>query len=154
MRAMGAEPRMLAFAVATGRMGCVFLVGGELRDWRLSKKAAQSVELARTYAGTWIGALCPDVVVTEDVSKRSHKGKKTRELITAVSGVAARKGLLDVKVHRTSSFTNKYEEAEALGNRFPEIAAWVPKKPRIWETEPQNTVYFEALALALHVRGE
>jgi hypothetical protein len=151
MRTMSAKPRVLAIAAATGRIGYVFFVGGELRDWKLSKKAAKNSELARAYADSWIETLHPHVVVTEDIQKHSSKGHKTRDLITAISDTAAEKDLLDVKVPRSSAFANKYEEAEALGEQFPEIAAWVPKKPPIWETEPHNTVYFEALALALQV---
>lgn len=151
---MAAKVRVLAVAAATGRVACVFLVGGELRDWRLSKKAAKSVEFVRTYMDVWIVALRPDVVVTEDIPESSSKGRKSRDLIAAVSDVAARKHLLNVQIQRTSSYANKYEEAEALGKRFPELAPWVPKKPKIWETEPKNTVYFEALALALQVIDE
>lgn len=143
--------RVLSLAVATGRIGCVFLVDGALRDWRLSKKAARSAELAQRQVEVWIESVGPHVVITEAVSQRSTKSKKTRTLIDVVGRVAADMGVLDVKVSRGSSFKNKYEEAAALGTRFPEIAAWVPKKPKIWESEPRNTVYFEALTLALEV---
>lgn len=143
--------RVLSVAVATGRIGYVFLVDKKLCDWRLSKKAAKSVELAKRQAQVWIEKLGPHVVVIEDVSEHSTKSRKTRQLIDGIGCVAVERGLHDVRVSRVSAFKNKYEEAAALGNRFPEIAAWVPKKPRIWETEPRNTIYFEALALALEV---
>ena len=150
---MGAKQgfRVLSVGVATGRFGYVFFVDGRLRDWRLSKKAAKSTELAKRQAEAWIEKLRPDVVVTEAVPERSTKSRKTRCLIDAIASAACEQGVLDVKVARVSAYKNKYEEAEALGRRFPEIAAWVPKKPRLWETEPRNTVYFEALALALEV---
>ena len=151
MMTMAARLRVLAIAVATGRIGCVLLIGGELRDWRLSRTAARSAKVARAQAEKWIDVLRPDVVVTEAVPKRSSKSTKTRQLIDAIAAVAGEKELLDVKVVRTSLFENKYEEAKALGQRFPEIAAWVPKKRRIWEPEPRNTIYFEALALAMQV---
>ena len=153
MRTMAAKVKVLAVAAATGRIGYVFLVDGELRDWQLSKKAATSVELASAYADNWITTLHPDVVVTEDIRKRSSKGRKTRALIASVSEITTKRCLLDVKVPRSSAYANKYEEADALGKRFPELAAWVPKKPKVWETEPKNTVYFEALALALQAMG-
>ena len=148
---MGSSFRVLAIAVATGRIGYVFLVDGALRDWRLSKKAARNMELAERQTNAWISVLNPHVVVTEAVSRQSIKSEKTRQLIDAVSSIAVERSVLDAKVSKTSAFKNKYEEAEALARRFPEIAAWVPKKPQIWETEPRNTVYFEALSLALQV---
>jgi hypothetical protein len=151
MRVMRARLRVLAIAVASGRVGCVFFVSGKIRDWRLSKKAAKNVELSEKQATKWIDKFRPDVVVTEDVSKQSTKSTKTRSLISTISGVADRRKLLDVKVPQAGTSKNKYEEAKALGKRFPEIAAWVPKKPQIWEPEPRNTVYFEAIGLALQI---
>ena len=57
----------------------------------------------------------------------------------------------NVAVQRVQRFANKHEEAKALVERFPDILPWKPKRPEIWETEPRNMVYFEALALALEV---
>ena len=150
---MERKTRLLAVAVGTGRIGYVFLIGGKVRDWKLSKRAAMSVELARAYAETCMHTLRPDVVVTEDVPRRSLKSRRTRDMIAAVSGAAVERQILEIKVLRASAFANKYEEADALGKRFPEIAAWVPKKPRLWQPEPRNTVYFAALALAVNVIG-
>lgn len=148
---MATRIRILAISVGTGRIGYVFLVDGKLCDWRLTRKAASSPELAAKYTEVWIDNLGPDVVVTEKVAKHSTKSVKTRALIDAVANVAEERERLSVSVPRISTFSNKYEEAESLGNRFPEIQSWVPKKRRIWETEPRNTVYFEALTFALQV---
>ena len=73
-----AATRVLAIAVATGRVGYVFLAGRRLRDWGLSRKASSSPELAAAQARRWIEALEPDVVVTETVAAGSRKGEKTR----------------------------------------------------------------------------
>ncbi|MEM7172291.1 MAG: hypothetical protein AAF530_19135 [Pseudomonadota bacterium] len=140
-------------AVGTGRIGYVFLVDGKLRDWRLSKKASKSPERAAKQAKIWINNLEPDVVVTERIGEHSAKSARTRALIDAITDIDVGRKLLNVKAKRVCSAANKYEEATVLGEQFPEIQAWVPKKPRIWETEPRNTVYFEALALALQVFG-
>jgi hypothetical protein len=56
--------------------------------------------------------------------------------------------LLDVAVARECCYANKYVEADALAERYPDIAAWKPKKRRFFDNEPRNTVLFEALALA------
>ena len=50
---------------------------------------------------------------------------------------------------RQQAYPNKFFEANDLAERFPELAAWVPKRPKLWEREPRNLVYFEALALAV-----
>ena len=135
-------------AVATGRIGYVYLVGDQLKDWGLSRKASRSSKLAAAQAERWTGDLNPDIVVTEKVSLQSTKSAKTRSLIAAIQVVTAQANVLDMFVTHNSEFRNKYEEAKHLAERFPEIAAWVPRARRIWEPEPKNTVLFEALAMA------
>lgn len=146
--------KVLAIAVATGRIGYVFMIGGELRDWGISRKASKSPDLAAKQAKSWIAHLKPDVVVTEKTDDSSRKGEKTKLLINAITNVTAEAFLLDVAVTRIKLFKDKYTEANALAEQFPELKAWVPKKPRIWEAEPRNTTYFEALSLALQVQPE
>ena len=144
----------MAIAVATGRIGYVYLISDRLRDWGLSRKASINPTLAAAQTEKWIVDLNPDVLVTEKVSKISTKSFKTRSLIESVQRVAANANLLDVSVVRANIFKNKYEEAKHLGERFPEISAWVPRARRIWEPEPKNTVLFEALGLAVSVLDE
>lgn len=140
--------RILAIAVATGRIGYVFLVGSKLKDWGLSRKASRSTQAASGQVKDWITQLEPDVVVTENVPKSSTKSGKTRALIEVITKFARDAQLLDVQVTKPHFFKNKYAEAQALGERFPEIAIWVPRIRRLWEPEPRTTVLFEALAMA------
>ena len=140
--------KILAMAVATGRIGYVFVIGDKLKDWGLSRKASRSPALAALQAETWLNHLKPDIVITEKVPPLSTKSQKTRSLIEAIQSIAASANVLDMFVARNSLFSNKYAEAAHLGERFPEISAWVPRPRRIWEPEPKNTVLFEALALA------
>ena len=142
-----ARLRVLAIAVATGRIGYVFLNGGKLRDWGLSRKASKSPVLAAGQAQKWINELKPDVVVTEKLDG-SRKGRKSRDLIGAIARVAENNYLLDVSVRRIRTYKNKYAEATALVAEFPDLLPWMPRKRRIWEPEPRNTVYFDALVLA------
>ena len=140
--------RVLAFAVATGRIGHVLVIGERLWIGDLSKRASKNTELAALHAHRLINELKPDVVVTEQLPKYSTKGSKTRALIETIANIAAKANLLDIRVVRPHDFPNKYAEAQYLGTKFPEIAAWVPKPRRLWEPEPRVTVVFEALALA------
>jgi hypothetical protein len=91
----------------------------------------------------------PDVVVTEEVLLARHKGQRSIALIEALTHAAERKGLLTMTVPRQHNYLNKYAEAEALVERFPELIPWQPKRLHFYDNEPRNTVLFEALSLAL-----
>lgn len=58
---------------------------------------------------------------------------------------------LNVEVIRQQQHANMYEEAAVLAKHYPQLRPWLPKQPPIWMPEPRNTVYFEALAMALQV---
>lgn len=147
-------PRVLAFAAATGRVGSVFLIGDRLIDWHISNKAAESKVEAAGHAQTLINRFVPDVVVTEDLEAASSKGEHTLSLLSAISTTAAHNGLFDVSVPRKHLYANKYVEADALVEEYPELAPWKPAQRRFYDNEPRNTVLFEALSLALLMRDQ
>lgn len=146
--------RMLAVAAASGRIAYVYLIGNRLMDWRISDKASDSEAEAAKSAARWIETLQPDVVVTEDTLGAKKKGRRTKEIIAAVAAVAASAELLDVSVVREQLFPNKYAEAKALAETYPDLKPWLPYRRLLLDNEHRNTVLFEALALALViVRG-
>jgi hypothetical protein len=140
--------RILAFAAASGRVGSVFLIGDKLMDWHVSVKAAENTIEAMGYAQQQINRFTPDAVVTEDPDTAQHKGANSLRLIAAIARTAEDNDLLDVSVPRERRYPNKYAEADALVERYPELAPWLPMKRRFYDNEPRNTVIFEALALA------
>lgn len=140
----------MAIAAATGRVGYVYLVDGKLRDWGISRAASASPRRASAQATRWIALLKPEVVVTERIDG-SRKGARTRKVIAAIAKAAAGQPLFDVSVPRSHAFGNKYDEAESLVKRFPELAVRLPKRRRIWDAEPRSTLFFEALSLAVPV---
>ena len=141
-------PRVLALSAAHGRVGYVFLVGTELMDWRISDRASESPVAAAGYAQERINTFQPTIVVTEKLSSATRKRDKTKGIITAIAGAAARNAVYDIAVPRQQHYPNKYTEAVALLQRYPELKPWLPKKRRIFDKEPENMVVFEALALA------
>ena len=140
--------RILAFAAATGRVGSVLLIGDRLVDWHTSNKAAESGIKAAAHAQSRINNLMPDVVVTEELETARRKGKHTLAIIAAIARTAEHNDLLDVSVPHRHRYPNKYAEADALAEQFPELAPWKPMKRRFYDNEPRNTVLFEALSLA------
>lgn len=149
-----AKLRLLGLAAGTGRVACVYLRDQEVRDWRMSSKAARSPELAAKQAAFWIEHLRPDVVVTERVLEASRKGARTKAIIEAMAAEARARDLLVVALPRQHEYADKYAEAEALAARYPALTAWLPPKRRFYDNEPRNTVLFEALSLADAVQRE
>jgi LmbE family N-acetylglucosaminyl deacetylase len=146
---MNMEPnRLLAMAAASGKVGMVFFVGKRLMDWQLSVKASKSPQHATEWLASLIRARQPHVIVTEKIETAKSKGDHTKLLIAAMAALAAEHELLDITIDRPSHFANKYDEADVLAERYPEMAAWKPKHRRFFDNEPRNTVLFEALALA------
>ena len=140
--------RMLAVAAASGRIAYVYLIGNRLMDWRVSDRASDSEAEAAKAAKRWIETLQPDVVVIEDTLGARKKGKRTKEIIAAIAEVASRANLLDVAVVREQCFSNKYVEAKALCERYPDLKPWLPYRRLLLDNEHRNTVIFEALSLA------
>ncbi len=143
--------RVLAVAVAKGRAGYVYLAGGELIDWNVSVKAVQSATDLAQWVQKLITDLKPDVVVTEKLTETCRKGRKTKGLIKAITELTSHNYVLDVSVERPRNHQCKYTEAAELAECYPELRGWLPKKRRYWDSEPRNTILFEALALAEQV---
>jgi hypothetical protein len=140
---------VLSIAVASSKVGYVFLHGGGLQDWGITVKAAKSSSELVEFVQRLINDLRPDVVVTEDCSIDCRKGAKSKMLIASVAELASHNPVLDIAVSRPRLFQSKYEEAEELTAQYPEIAGYLPKhKRRIFDFEPRGMVLFEALALA------
>lgn len=144
-------PRVLSLAAATGRIGHVFLDKADLQDWKLSRVVANDPEAAARHVRRLIETFRPDVVVTEKIIEESRKGDRARANIMAMAKEAANHQLYDIAVVRARPFKNKYLEAEALTERFPALLSRLPDRRKAWNSEPKQTVIFEALALALQV---
>lgn len=80
-----APHRILAVAVASGRVGYVLLVGDKLKDWHVSYTAPKSSTKAAELAQKWINRLKPDVLVTEKAEEAARKGTKTKAIIAAIA---------------------------------------------------------------------
>lgn len=143
--------RVLGIAVASGRVGYVLMFRGKPCQWGLSRTAAKTVTEAERIARSWIVRFRPDVVVTEDIVAKCRKGKRAKANIQAIAALAAEAELYDIAVPRPHRYGNKYAEAEALAERFPELRPRLPNKRPLWDSEPRNTTIFEALILALEV---
>ena len=140
--------RLLAVAVASGKMAYVFLIDGTLKDWHCSRAASLSPPNGRSLLRNAVARLEPDLVITEDPFKPTRKYGSSKEILHALAQELVDSATPHRLVQRDQQFDNKYEEAQALAKRFPGIAPWLPKTPKIWEAEPVSAIYFEALSMA------
>lgn len=141
--------RVLSVAVASGRAGYVFLEGTQLLDWGITVKATKKSTELVAFVQELINSLKPDVVVTEQCDTECRKGKTAKKLIHAISELASHNYVLDVSVPRPRAFDTKYDEAEDVVSRHPDLTGYLPgTRPRFYEFEPRNMILFEAMALA------
>ena len=136
--------RFLAVAVNSKRMGFVFFVGNQLKDWRTMTKPTQSPEDASEALEKLIEDYQPDVVVTEQVDEN---GSRIGSLRRALCTCAEKRKVLDVSIKRRQLFANKYEEAAWLADTYPSLKPWVPPKRRFFENEPPRMILFQATSL-------
>lgn len=145
--------RVLAMAVATGRIGYVLLENDKLIDWGISRVAARSPDKALETAKDWISKLDPQAVVTEAAGSNRHKRSKTLALMEAVTRAARESDVINVTTAKVRTYRDKYQEAQALVKQYPELLPRLARKPAIWLNEPRRMILFEALSLALRLRN-
>ena len=139
---------MLAVAINKHRMGYVFLIGSQLKEWRTMTKPTNSQSEAAGAMQDLINTFKPDVVVTEKVGDRNDLVTSLKRSLVRTT---AQNYVLDVSVPRKHQYRSKYEEASALAGMHPEIKPWVPPKRQFFGHEPHRMILFDALALANHV---
>ena len=62
-------------------------------------------------------------------------------------GVAERSIVLVAKAKRSQSHKNAYAEAQAMVERYPQLATRLPVR-RFYDPEPRELIFFEAIGLA------
>lgn len=129
----------------------MYLQGKALKDWRVSHKAARTPGDGVHVLKGWMTMYEPDVVICQNPDTAGRKGDRNVAILKAMARAISDEDALDLLVTRRFEYRNIYEEAAAIARRYPELKHKLPKKPRIWETEPRRIIYFEAMALALFV---
>lgn len=140
--------RVLSVAARTGRIACVVIDDGDLVIWAASEKAATSTTEAAKKLSAWVQEFKPDVLISENSDTARKKRGVQIPILKALASVGEDSGLINLVVRRKRRFQNAYIEAAHFGEQFPDLAHLVPRKPAIWQREPYNLAYFEALALA------
>ncbi len=141
------HPNTLSIAVASGRIGYVYLSDGEVRDWGISNVAAKSSEAAKSKTDFLIENYRPDLIVTEKLSPHTRKSGQTIGNVQAVQEAAIASDAQHIAVEHIQHHANKYLEMNELAQRHPVLASWLPAKRKLWESEDRRASIWEALAL-------
>ncbi|MEM7241535.1 MAG: hypothetical protein AAF429_05070 [Pseudomonadota bacterium] len=148
---MERHSRTLAFAASTKRIVAVFLEDTKVVGWRLSRKAARNPKDAAACLKSWIDDFEPDLMISED-PVASHKGDHVKTLLETIGLMCDQADGLNVRLPRRQVYHDKYEEAKVLADKYPQLRTLVPRKPAIWNSEPHDISYFEALSYVEHLR--
>ncbi len=129
-------------------MAFAFLIAVNLKACSCSHPASLSAPKGRSLLRSAVARFEPSLVVTEDPFKPTRKSLSSLQVLNALVKELTDSAIPHHLVQRDQQFANKYDEAQALADRFPAIAPWLPKTPKIWEAEPVSAIYFEALSMA------
>ena len=69
------DGRIMAMGVSTGKVGFVYLMDGDIKDWRLSVQASRSIDHVFAQATEWFEYYRPDLVLMEVISPATRKGR-------------------------------------------------------------------------------
>ena len=139
--------KVMGLAVAAGKVGFVILRNDQLLDWKVSKVAAKSPERMQQVLQGWLDIHQPDCVISETINLYSRKSNRTLSVMKAAEYVITTNDCQHITIPRERNYQNKYEEIAALSDIHPIIAPWAPTPRKCYESEPLNTILFEALAL-------
>jgi hypothetical protein len=143
--------RVISIAVVTGKMGCVLIVGRKVECWKMYRRCKLGPFHAGEQTWSWINAMNPDALITENVGWKSRKAKRTIRNIQTVEETGRNSGLIVKTILKHRRFKSKFEEASALCKIYPEMQELLPdKKRKFFDCEPHRMIYFEALSM-LHV---
>lgn len=144
---MADKPRLLAVAVDCENQATVFVIDGACKEVRASRKAASSLNEARSAFRIHIYEREPDLIVIEDPESNENKGELTLSIMRALAQEAADQGLNLYRIPRERMKASGYLHRAALRKRLPEAAYHLPRGRKFPGKAPKRQTVIEALAL-------
>lgn len=148
---MAAPERLLACAVSSQGMATIVLDNGRLKDWQLSRAILDDHDKARSKLRLMAHEFGVDAFTTENPFDHSRKGKRARNLLHTLIQTMQDEGIRTIPLRRIQLYQNRFEEAEALSQRFTEIAGHCPSRPLPGSNPSRDILYFEPLSYAVSV---
>lgn len=153
--------RVLAIDPYTRGIGFVVLEGKEkLVDWGLREARTEKHARCVRHAENLITMYQPELLVLEDIYHPTcRRCIRVQQLLRDISLLASGKGLRSKSVSRqrvlatfsSAKMFTKYELADSICSRFPELTPWRPTVRKAWLSEDPRQSIFDAAVLALTV---
>ena len=144
----------LAVAVRTGCIAYVYLENGKPVRWGMSRKATKSTQNAAQIVKSWLDDFSPDLLISENSETAYSKGVRSRQILETIGELFETADGLNVRLTRVQSYQNKFQEAKALAQKYPELKHLCPLQPPIWMPKPRNLSYFEALSFVEQLKAK
>ncbi len=144
----GNRRRVMAVAVRMGRLAAVLVVDGKVLAWEMSRAAVIQEAKFAPMLRSWIVKFRPEILVSENPDQAGSKGERSLNCLRVAAHVFEDRAELNMVLCREQTYENRYEEAAALAERYPEISGELPLKPPCWDKEHPKLVLFDALSLA------
>jgi len=124
------------------------MVGLKVQSWKMLRMSGLGAAEAQHQTRNWIRVMNPEALITENVGLSSRKSKNTIRVLHAIANEGRNANLIVLTIRRQRQFKNKYEEAMALAELYPEMAQCIPaRKRKCFDCEPRKMIFFEALSL-------
>lgn len=145
--------RILAIDPASRGLGYVVVEGPDaLVEWGFRNSRDNKDSRRVRFVQDLLDHYQPDVLVLEEFNVR-QRSPRIKNLAKEFARLAEAHETQVCRVSRTEvrtlfSSSNKYEIAEKLTIRFPELKSFCPPRRKIWKSENPRINLFDALALA------
>lgn len=147
------ELRLLALEIRPKKVGFAVFERSTLMDWGVTRYGAATSAMRRI--GSLLDLHVPAVIVIRRRPRSKHS-LTGASILRSIKRGAQRRSIrvLSLDAHKIRAFfkqrgcRSKHKTAELLAEWFPELAWRVPPKRKLWQSEPYNTLLFDAVATA------
>ena len=156
------ESRVLAIDPTSRGFGFAVLEGPRrLIDWGLFQSRIRKNHSCLGQIRKLIDHYRPNLLVVEDLRKNSRRCSRVRKLLQTVQNLASKsrvkcRAVSLVRVRQVFSdgrAMTKYQIAEVVAQRFPELAPRLPPPRKPWHSEAEAMAIFDSVALVLGYSG-
>ena len=130
-----------------------------LVDWDLAHVSGEKNSGAVIRFEVLLDQFRPDIVILEDsTAPGSRRRPRVQKLLERLQETAREHGVAVHAIPRLAVIecfsspdrrATKYSITEHLAETFPELAAKVPRRRKLWQSEDERMATFDALALAV-----